>query len=514
MSISNTLRFTGQAYFSTISDDITFTSSSGTATLFKALNKVILCFTLFLIAPSVHAMQIFIKTLTDPTVTLEVESSDTIFSVKQKIQQSSLAIPTAQQRLIFAGNQLENSATLDDYNISTDSTIHLRLAIASGLNQNQSSAKLFAQALSVKHFTSNQIDNIESRFFRLHQKFNTKNNQLNLGLNNKTNGQRVSLAQLVGHNTKEKSLTDSDTIQLPSANNNSHAETKYSDSQQQQQGFFSDLPIGLWATASIAYGSVDTYGDTDFNLENGTIGIDYKISERLILGSALGYGYDKTDFDNLGSEAKSRQFTVSFYSSYQPLKHWFLDSAIGYGRFSLDSKRYSMVDATQHSSNRKGDVTYASLNFNAIHSFNRFIIQPYFKGSLSSVNLNSYSEKDSDTINSYNKAETTFRTVAAGTRVAYNIQLAKALLKPSIEIQYRKNSSDNLKQEIRSNIADSAADTFTLNSNFLSHNMRSMSLGLDYSNEANLSLHVGYTRSAGSHDYYSNAFKINMNITF
>lgn len=153
--------------------------------------------------------------------------------------------------------------------------------------------------------------------------------------------------------------------------------------------------FGSWVAGTIQIGHVD--GATqrrDYRLSTSGLsaGVDYRLSDHLVLGAGLGYGEDKAKVGSKGSRLDGESKVGAAYGAWLPRPGVFVDGVLGYGRLSFDVTRYSAEADKLLTGSRSGDMTFGSLRAGYEGRRGALLYSPYGQVSFLDGRLDSFTE--------------------------------------------------------------------------------------------------------------------------
>jgi uncharacterized protein YhjY with autotransporter beta-barrel domain len=264
----------------------------------------------------------------------------------------------------------------------------------------------------------------------------------------------------------------------------------------------------FWVGGTLNYGSMESKqgSKSRFSSSGLTLGIDYRIADKLILGFATGHGFDKTRVDEFGSHGDSNNTTGSIYTSYQPIKDIYIDALLGYGKLSFKNQRWIADDRVFVQGKRKGDNMFGFLTFSGEKMFDALTLAPYTKGEFSLAKLNPYTETGASTQTlSYKKLNLHSTALAVGMRAYYDFKIDSGLVSPFTRVQYKRSFHTQQKQILFYSQIDS--DNFALNVVTTPQNTLLTTLGLRHITRSGVISELSYDYTAGSNAFNEHSGK-------
>lgn len=476
------------------------------------------------------AYQIFVKTMSGKTLTIDVESEDTIRHVKVDIE-SKEGISPDLQRLTYAGTELEDSKTLADYSVSKEATLFLtEVAAVQPTTTPDVVGGVQATTNASVRFAQMSIKSVNHRLNWLKRNKNVANKSYQ-GVEFQFADQLLN--ELV-HGTSDSEWSVQQAEHIVSSIHGDNGATSYVDNKTSVKAALRELrsasglrQLNLNPTAGEIYedwsiwteGQV-TLGETDASAGSSaedykslvlTLGLDRPFwNENGVLGLSITAGRDDIQVGSDGSNMESDNYSVSFYTAYDAEYFPRIEAIIGAGQMQFGTKR---IDGDQTlKGSRDANMVFASITLrDDFVAKERYAYSPYVRAEASYIALQTYDEAGGSRAISYDRQNVHRAMLFVGNDVSYNIE---------------KNNAQWLlygKFELGADLSDSATadmhyvgDTtnYSLSVAPSSSAQWKLAFGADYVISDNLSTSFGYEHTDWFGTGYSDSLRWEVSALF
>jgi outer membrane autotransporter protein len=194
-------------------------------------------------------------------------------------------------------------------------------------------------------------------------------------------------------------------------------------------------------SGAVQFGQVTPDGSAlknRFSTAGLTAGVDWRATENLIVGAAVGYGTDRSDIGLRTTRSDATSMNAMLYASYKPFDLWFIDAMLGFGRLGYDTRRFVADDGATVAGARSGAYWFGAISTGYEMKYDALRLMPYVRADFMSASLDRYSEQGvSAEVLTFDAMG--FRSLAGtlGLRGSYDIPVSWGVLTPTARVEYR-----------------------------------------------------------------------------
>lgn len=340
------------------------------------------------------------------------------------------------------------------------------------------------QARTSRRFAGAQIDNVNRRMERMHQRPSASDATISdltntQGLKPQTD-QDMDGAEIL---RRLASAAEGDRLNLASSlDSGSPGAARAGDT-------------GVWVEGSVRFGDRDPQQRSSgltFTTEGVTVGADRRLSADLLVGGSLGYARDEADMGESGTRTEATGNSVSLYASYQPIDELYLDAVLGYGHLEQEVWR-ALADSDEIARTQfDSKQWFGSLSAGWLLALESAVISPYGRLDWMLEDLDESRESGGGSASLGYSAEQRFATrLALGLRASAEHVTDFGTASPNLRLEFRHQFDADADRSVWF-LDDPAATRYAYQSGKQDANSLLIGLGSDFTFHNGLKLGIGY----------------------